>query len=390
MDRVLWLGAGASAASEVSGWPRKPPTINHFFRIGQEIGLHQDEYFRRLFTFVQNRWGIGANALVAEEPQITIETLLSFFDTESQIYPVDENRLSRDTTYRDAYFEFQWCHDLLRNYVREVLFRSGAVPDHPRGSCPLHAAIASNLDPSDAVISFNYDLIMDKALADTGRWNEWAGYAPMIFNKIYDIGHWHTTMPSRHDFPRSSELVYFKLHGSINWFRSTGIRSAPQSAEIDRIEQDPEHPQQRVISLFSSQAAGRDLMNAEGLFEGQFCEQLLVPPTMHKNYEAFQPLWVRAEEVLAKAKELVIVGFSFAPADTQAQWLIHRGLARNPNTVSVILVDSDEVTRERIGNLILSINSRHQVAQKYGDFGKYVREQYGSADAQKEHEPAGV
>lgn len=375
MNRVFWLGAGASAGSEVSGWPRKPPTINGFFRRGQEVGLHNDDDFKRLFTFVQNRWGIGERVLVAEESQTTIETLLSFFDMESEIHPVDEARL-QNAAYRDACWEFQGCHERLRNYMRKVLFHSGAVPDHPHGGCPLHAAIASGLDPSDAVISFNYDLIMDKALADTDRWNEWAGYAPMTFDKIHDVGVPHTNLPSR--LPCRSNLTYLKLHGSINWFQSTGLRCTLESEGRSRIEQDPNHPQRRVISLFSSQAANRDReLSAEGLFEGQWCGQLLVPPTMHKDYQAFRHLWGKAEEALAGAKELVIIGFSFAATDVQAEWLLRRGLTENPNGVAVTLVDQDSCIRQRIARLVTSVNPRHQVVKEYCSLKEFVKEHYG-------------
>jgi hypothetical protein len=230
-------------------------------------------------------------------------------------------------------------------------------------SCASHATIASILEPTDAVISFNWDLIMDMALAGTGRWNEWAGYAPLTFDRILDLaGHWLTTAPSRPDFPRSSKLVYLKLHGSLNWFRSI----------------DPKHPQRWVISLFESQIASGQLLMSPKDFEGQTCAQLIVPPTLHKDYTFFRPLWEKAEEALASAKELIIIGFSFTPADIQAQWLLHRGLARNPNAVSVILADRDRLTRDRISMLIRSINPRSQLVRQYQDFEKYILGEHGS------------
>jgi len=383
MNKVFWLGVGASTGSEVPGWPQGPPTIKRFFKAGHDLGLHQQEYFASLFEVIRRRWGIAEDALIADEPQVTIETLLSFFDIEERNLRAGEAPRRHTPTQDDRDLPQR-----LRGYIREVLFRNGGVLQTWE-SCVLHSAIASGstpLDSTDAVISFNYDLIMDKALADTGQWNEWAGYVPMTFDKIHDVGGPHTNLPSR--LPRRSNLTYLKLHGSINWFRSTGLRWTLESEERSRIEQDPNHPQQLVFSLFSS--TNRDLMNTEMLYEGQYLEQLLVPPTLHKDYERFRPLWEKAEEVLATAKELVIIGFSFAPADVQAQWLLHRGLTRNPNVVSVMLVDRDENTRERIGKVIHSITSRHQVTRQYDDFGKYVREQHGSITTPKGNEPVGV
>ncbi|MDP3723760.1 MAG: hypothetical protein Q8R91_09740 [Candidatus Omnitrophota bacterium] len=358
MNRVLWLGAGASAGSKVSGCQRRrPPTIKHFFREAQLAGIHQPDDTKRLLNFIQERYGISESALTSENPPVTIETLLSFFDIEERLQQYD--------------FAFDLSHGQLLKYIREVVIECGGVPG-PGESCALHAAIASTLDPTDAVISFNWDLIMDKALADSGRWNEWAGYAPMTFNRIDDVERCRDGVgPTRDHFRHPSELTYLKLHGSLNWWwRPT--RRTPEPEELNRIEQQETHPQRYVCSLFTSHVNRGNLTSAVHGSVGRPYKQLLIPPTMHKNYETFQPLWVRAEEVLARAKELVIVGFSFAPADTQAQWLLHRGLAQNPNAVSVILVDPNKRTSQRIGEMTCAINSRHQIVRQYDNFGEYV------------------
>lgn len=113
-------------------------------------------------------------------------------------------------------------------------------------------------------------------------------------------------------------------------------------------------------------------MDDETFLENQHCEQLLVPPTMHKSYELFLSLWNRAEEVLAGAKELVIIGFSFASVDIQVEWLLRRGLARNPNTVSVTLVDPDDQVRQRIKAIVASVDGRHSVQNEYRSLRDFV------------------
>lgn len=372
MNKVFWLGAGASAGSEVdpSGSDRRPPTIKQFFQAGRSLGLNRDDYFSPLFDFMQRRWGIGEEPLVSENAASSIETILSLFETERQFYPLDQERL-QDRAYRDDRYAFERSYELLRNYIREALLGSNAVP-HPRQGCSLHFAIASHLDPSDAVINFNYCLIMDKALKDTGRWNEWVGYAPMTFNKIYHVGHWY----DQPQMSSASELTYLKPHGSINWFASTGKRFTLISKDEHRYENDSSHPQRRVISLWSSHTV--NLRQAEDIFEGQCVEQLLVPPIVHKDYKSFRSIWLKAEEVLSTAKELVIIGFSFAPADVQAEWLLRRGLAENHNAVSVTLVDPNNEVRERIRSLIASINGRHRVQNEYRSLKDFVSATYGS------------
>lgn len=354
---VFWLGAGASASAKLNP---KPPTIKEFLK------YRTDEH-KKTFSQLCTRFGITEEALIARPPLITIETLLSFVDIEEQMVRVDEERYDAEQPYHDEVFEKDQHKDHLHDYIRDVLYGTGGVPRHYQDACQFHATIASDLDSSDTIINFNYDLIMDKALVDNTqlKWNEWIGYTPMKFDGIWHLDQRHTTCPSTlaHSSAVSSEVTYLKLHGSLNWFRS--IRG-----------QGTLHP--LVVSLFSvsNSCAWGD---ATLFLEDEWRQQFLVPPTMHKDYELFQPLWMKAEETLAEARELVIVGFSFAPADLQAEWLLRRGLSRNPNAVKVTLVDPCAETQQRIAKLVHSISSRHQIMSEYSSLEEFVIARYGSA-----------
>lgn len=59
--------------------------------------------------------------------------------------------------------------------------------------------------PDSSIITFNYDVSLEHALAKSGKWDIGNGYGfPLL--------------PGR---PPSPVIVY-KLHGSINWFQRAG------------------------------------------------------------------------------------------------------------------------------------------------------------------------
>ena len=66
----------------------------------------------------------------------------------------------------------------------------------------------SKCDASDTVVTFNWDTLLDRAFANSGRWNPDDGYG-VRFESLLD-GQWRAPT----DQP-SSKLL--KLHGSTNW-----------------------------------------------------------------------------------------------------------------------------------------------------------------------------
>jgi hypothetical protein len=65
---------------------------------------------------------------------------------------------------------------------------------------PLYDRLARVLRPGDAVITFNYDLGVERALRATGLWNVKSGYGFSI-----------------EDGETPSPVEVLKLHGSTNW-----------------------------------------------------------------------------------------------------------------------------------------------------------------------------
>lgn len=67
--------------------------------------------------------------------------------------------------------------------------------------------------PNDTFVTFNWDTLLDRALADTGCWSPNDGYG-FTFGSILD-GSWKSEMDS--SLVHKTSLKLLKLHGSTNW-----------------------------------------------------------------------------------------------------------------------------------------------------------------------------
>lgn len=75
-----------------------------------------------------------------------------------------------------------------------------------------HVALAQRLTAEDTVVTFNWDTLMDRALAETTPWKVDFGYSVRP-RKIYSEG-WRAPDDAT---PTSGAPVLLKLHGSTNW-----------------------------------------------------------------------------------------------------------------------------------------------------------------------------
>ena len=148
-----------------------------------------------------------------------------------------------------------------------------------------------------AIISFNYDLCLDYALALNG------------IEADYGFG-------SAAKSP-GSKLLMLKLHGSLNWMAKR------ESQELDikpvialkalsyfhRLGVD--YPVERPIDTMEL------LHGPDSWGERPIPDPIIVPPTWSKGkfYELLIPVWRRASAVLNSAENTFVVGYSLAPSD---------------------------------------------------------------------------
>jgi hypothetical protein len=141
-----------------------------------------------------------------------------------------------------------------------------------------------------ALISLNYDTLLDDALSDAGASPDYGFHA-------LDLS------------PREGPLLA-KLHGSLNW------ALCPACGHIEVADAKVAHVLPHVEGLSCSRCDNRRLHG------------LIISPTWLKSYEGahLQHVWDLALECMQQAERLVFVGYSMPPADVPIYHLIRRGL----------------------------------------------------------------
>ena len=158
-------------------------------------------------------------------------------------------------------------------------------------------------------ITFNYDDVLDQALAETrfpgsDGWHAKRGYGFYCRDSRGTTGiHWDQNIGER------TPMLLLKLHGSINWRPMKGY-SEPYV--LDAITHHEDWPSDNSLGK-------EDLLLVERHLESQ---PLIAPPVLSKASLVRQPVlrvvWSLAYEKLAKARSVTFVGYSFPTTDMPA------------------------------------------------------------------------
>jgi len=144
------------------------------------------------------------------ESHINIEALHSQVETKLL------SALDRAQADRDAWIEAMALHS---TYVQLIFVFAALINLIQNGPVSkAHKKLAATLTPEDVVITFNWDTLMDRALAECTKWtlDQGYGFEPHL---IYRNG-WEKPSKCTENFGKSTVL---KLHGSSNWITSYPI-----------------------------------------------------------------------------------------------------------------------------------------------------------------------
>jgi hypothetical protein len=156
----------------------------------------------------------------------------------------------------------------------------------------------SRAEARNTFISFNYDLVVEEALAGSPHTVDYGIAANSL-----------TTTPSWATPGRGVQLL--KLHGSLNW-AFPGRRG-------------------RRLAAYDSY----DTVRRAGLVP------LLIPPTWRKDfgYSHLDQVWTAAIGALRTATRIIVIGFSIPANDLHFRYLLSAGLRRNISLRRIWFVD---------------------------------------------------
>jgi hypothetical protein len=144
---------------------------------------------------------------------------------------------------------------------------------------PYHRWIRDLVKPQDTVITFNYDLVVERLNA----WRQSSNVGP---------GAVEARLPGDSKAPSGSSAQLLKLHGSVNWQAKGG-------------------------------AEGRIAVAAGEYFAltGR-AEEIVIAspgPTKARTAERLGTLWEQGKAALKEADAIVFIGYRFPPSDSQAR-----------------------------------------------------------------------
>jgi hypothetical protein len=265
--RVFLLGAGASKS-----WGL--PLTNELFPLAlTKVPKHQSrtrirDFIKYQYPHFTKRW---RNYPPFEEFLSLVDVYLEFADVIKRGHSFSPSDVAR-------------IKNELLLAISDVL-----LEPLPKAERSRVAKFAKLLGAGDAVITFNWDLLVEEALYDLNK--EWE-------YKLTD-----------------GAISILKPHGSLDWFDS-------KEASIDRKSIFPLNEKFKRIQVFKRFRAPRIPTPAV---------PVILPPVINKKivYEELQAIWRDAWLALRHASEIYVIGYSLPPEDLHARLTIRSAIRGN-------------------------------------------------------------
>jgi len=168
----------------------------------------------------------------------------------------------------------------------------------------IHDFCDHRLRPGDAIISFNYDCSLERVLLQQGRFAvKYTENCPTIQFLIPNI------IQPKHLDKTPTETLLLKLHGSVGWqqFLHQGCAGIPPKHLEDLgAKSEVNYPDNGDWTLATNRS--------------------MIIPTWFKTFQPehlFAHIWKQALEVMLKASEVIVIGYSFPKGDS-ASWVLRQ------------------------------------------------------------------
>jgi hypothetical protein len=291
--------------------------------------------------------GAGASRAVSYARRTDVSSPLDkdFFDLLQRLEPKEKDEAAVDWVLeRMSTLPFEYRRSLertfytlhLRSYLRRKLAGADRSEEeavvshfaravvallrkaHGTHTCENHKYVLQSLDQNDAVISFNYDLVVERALRGQAEKNG-VEFLPAIYRLKPD------DQPVPH-FPK-----ILKLHGSVNW-------------DLDGEE-------------FRVRTSGwDDFVDAPGYrgYSGEGTRFPIFLPFWDKQVTRgpWLTLWQKAHQQLQETKYIVVWGFSLPITDVKARELFMISIPNGGANRRLCVIDPSQATRDRWRELL--------------------------------------
>jgi hypothetical protein len=386
--KTLWLfGAGASHHYNLNARGVPVPLANRFFEAFHDLPTSSgfNAHVGPLVSHLQEYRGIRPDKV--HEFHENIEAFMTSLENEL----IQIKARGEETSKED----FPKALSLAMAMNNMTFILANVINEAQNGPTEtLYAYLLGFCSPNDIFVTFNWDTLLDRALASSGGWSPNDGYC-LSFSGALD-GEWRKAAHGKRAFKTNWKLI--KLHGSTNWlvpysyinFQSLEYsRFVPKSDRIFLYWQStlpfathrsrwrggyaptcygyypPNIPGAYFERSHLALEPGRALLqiNPLGVFSpfkepsarGIPSSPLLITPVRQKHYEDYvnsiETLWRTAESEFRDVKRIVIIGYSFPETDTRPLRTMREALSQNKGRIEVHIVapDADQIA-SRIGD----------------------------------------
>ena len=191
---------------------------------------------------------------------------------------------------------------------REEARRGTKDPAHPLRH---YAMFAEKLRTHDAVVTFNYDTVLEESLLASSIGPDY-GFGEFVWPKV------------------TSSIPVLKLHGSVNFKEKS-------NGEVEVVDFELLHE------------------TTSAYYDGG--TPLLVPPTWNKGAltSIIQTIWQEAARRLRNAARIIFIGYSLSETDLSFRYLLANSFLANQRLPEVLVFDPDPVTRRRYSGFFADI-----------------------------------
>ena len=325
---VIVLGAGASHGAKLEG-NETPPLDADFLSVAAGLlnRLHpRGENKERVTAWKNFKRHLKSAGLEFEEVKSwRLEQLSTFLEARSGLKGLQLSA-GRPREYVQAL-------EALKVIVCHVLLATGGD-----GPCRFHRMLIDAVKPK-AILTFNYDLIVDQTLLQVGKLN-WRNYsyrgAKVVRVPSKSGGSYFKPLKSS---KMRGSIPLIKLHGSIHW---------------EKLRRGEGHRLSGVLLPES----GRERFEVQAVSEHPY----LIPPVAAKveiKDRVLRNCWYAAVAELHDVPTWIIWGYSFPQTDTISQVLFRTALVRNRKPKRVVVVNPDQSVSTRVEEVCRKVRVSH-------------------------------
>ncbi|MDP9439443.1 MAG: SIR2 family protein [Actinomycetota bacterium] len=345
---VYVIGAGINMVVRHATRGIRPPLALNFFRqlhagLGEAELAQLSERNAILYEYVKHYWKLGVHDL--SEADFDLEECFTLLE-----YHERDAIREQDLNDRDRLWKIKGqLTALFAGLLDEISFNQ---PPGEEGLGPLARRI---LDEEAAVVTFNYDTLLEQAIVEElsgRRWDPVLAYSTPFDRFEPGEGEPFEEFRSFRFPAQAHRAPFLKLHGSLNWFCVAGGGGEPVEEAPGMFVQRHEKLNRTLVRPVGGRVTTPQTGNTHVLPDGTLLEQLIITPVLNKDVDRkpFAQAWQRAKEEMRGCEHLVVGGYSFPPSDFATRRLFLESFVGGPPDELVVINPDTSVVR-RVKNL---------------------------------------